>query len=64
MSGHIGVFGIHYEADNSRLYVVCAKHVTAPQLYDEFSVFGSAQVKLNFDANGMSKVISLKGFNS
>lgn len=55
VTGHMGVFGIHYEADNSRLYVVCAKHVTEPQLYNEFTVFGPAQVKLNFDANGLSK---------
>ena len=55
--GHLGVFGVHYEADNSRLYVVCAKHVTESQLQDEFTVFGSADVKLNFDANGLSKVI-------
>lgn len=60
----MGVFGIHYEADNSRLYVVCAKDVTEPQLYNEFTVFGSAQAKLNFDANGLSKVILLKGFYS
>ena len=64
VNGHMGVFGIHYEADNSRLYVVCAKHVTEPQLYNEFTVFGPAQVKLNFDANGLSKVILLKGFYS
>ena len=54
--GHVGVFGVHYEADNSRLYVVCAKHVTESQLLHEFSVFGTAQVKLNTDANGFSKV--------
>lgn len=53
--GHIGVFGLHYEADNSRLYVVCAKHVTESQLVNEFSVFGTAQVKLNIDSNGLSK---------
>lgn len=64
VTGHMGVFGVHYEADNSRLYVVCAKHVTEPQLYNEFTVFGSSQVKLNFDANGLSKVILLKGFYS
>ena len=51
------MFGVHYEADNSRLYVVCAKHVTESQLQDEFTVFGSAHVKLNLDANGLSKVI-------
>ncbi|XP_015750756.1 PREDICTED: uncharacterized protein LOC107330709 isoform X3 [Acropora digitifera] len=55
VTGHMGVFGVHYEADNSRLYVVCAKYVTEPQLYNEFTVFGPAQVKLNFDANGLSK---------
>lgn len=55
VQGHLGVFGIHYEADNSRLYVVCAKHVTESQLHDEFSAFGSTQVKLNCDANGLSK---------
>ena len=59
VQGHLGVFGIHYEADNSRLYVVCAKHVTESQLHDEFSAFGSTQVKLNCDANGLSKVIYL-----
>ncbi|CAH3173670.1 unnamed protein product, partial [Porites evermanni] len=53
--GHIGVFGLHYEADNSRLYVVCAKHVTESQLVNEFSVFGAAQVKLNIDLSGLSK---------
>ena len=50
------MFGIHYEADNSRLYVVCAKHVTQTQLHDEFKVFGTAEVKLNCDVNGFSKV--------
>lgn len=50
------MFGIHYEADNSRLYVVCAKHVTQTQLLDEFKVFGTAEVKLNCDVNGFSKV--------
>lgn len=55
--GHLGVFGVHYEADNSRLYVVCAKHVTESQLQDEFTVFGSAHVKLNLDTNSLSKVI-------
>lgn len=54
--GHLGVFGVHYEADNSRLYVVCAKHVTEAQLLDEFKVFGTADVKLNKDVNGFSKV--------
>lgn len=61
------MFGVHYEADNSRLYVVCAKHVTESQLQDEFLVFGSAHVKLNLDANGLSKVIVLTShslFNS
>lgn len=55
--GHLGVFGVHYEADNSRLYVVCAKHVTQTQLLDEFKVFGTAEVKLNCDVNGFSKVL-------
>lgn len=50
------MFGIHYQADNSRLYVVCAKHVTQTQLLDEFKVFGTAEVKLNCDINGFSKV--------
>jgi len=50
------VFGVHYESDNSRLYVVCAKHVTQTQLLDEFKVFGTAVVKLNCDVNGFSKV--------
>ena len=50
------MFGVHYEADNSRLYVVCAKHVTESQLLDEFAAFGTAQVKLNNDASGFSKV--------
>lgn len=49
------MFGVHYEADNSRLYVVCAKHVTQTQLLDEFKVFGTAEVKLNCDVNGFSK---------
>ena len=62
MRGHIGVFGLHYEADNSRLYVVCAKHVTESQLVNEFSVFGAAQVKLNIDSNGLSKVYILVPF--
>ncbi|KAJ7357810.1 hypothetical protein OS493_022620 [Desmophyllum pertusum] len=53
--GHLGVFGVHYEADNSRVYVVCAKHVTQTQLLDEFKVFGTAEVKLNNDVNGFSK---------
>ena len=52
------MFGVHYEADNSRLYVVCAKHVTQTQLLDEFKVFGTAEVKLNNDVNGFSKVLS------
>ena len=60
--GHIGVFGLHYEADNSRLYVVCAKHVTESQLVNEFSVFGAAQVKLNIDSNGLSKVYIFSNF--
>ena len=51
------MFGVHYEADNSRLYVVCAKHVTQTQLLDEFKVFGTAEVKLNCDVNGFSKVL-------
>lgn len=55
--GHLGVFGVHYEADNSRLYVVCAKHVIQTQLIDEFKVFGTAEVKLNCDVNGFSKVL-------
>ena len=55
--GHLGVFGVHYEADNSRLYVVCAKHVTQTQLIDEFKVFGTTEVKLNCDVNGFSKVL-------
>ena len=50
------MFGLHYEADNSRLYIVCAKLVTESQLVNEFSVFGAAQVKLNMDFNGLSKV--------
>ena len=50
------MFGIHYQADNSRLYVVCAKHVTQTQLLDEFKVYGTAEVKLNCDVNGFSKV--------
>lgn len=54
--GHLGVFGVHYEADNSRVYVVCAKHVTEAELHDEFKVFGNAEVKLNTDVNGFSKV--------
>lgn len=62
MRGHIGVFGLHYEADNSRLYVVCAKHVTESQLVNEFSVFGAAQVKLNIDSNGLSKVCLFNTF--
>ena len=56
------MFGLHYEADNSRLYVVCAKHVTESQLVNEFSVFGAAQVKLNIDFNGLSKVSILVTF--
>ena len=60
--GHIGVFGLHYEADNSRLYVVCAKHVTESQLVNEFSVFGAAQVKLNIDLSGLSKVYIFSTF--
>lgn len=55
VQGHLGVFGVHYEADNSRLYVVCAKHVAESQLHNEFTVFGDARVKLNCDANGFSK---------
>ena len=57
VGGHLGVFGVHYEADNSRLYVVCAKHVTQTQLLDEFKVFGTAEVRLNCDVNGFSKVL-------
>ncbi|KAL9952504.1 hypothetical protein ACROYT_G039771 [Oculina patagonica] len=53
--GHLGVFGVYYEADNSRLYVVCAKTVTEAQLLDEFKVFGTSDVKLNKDVNGFSK---------
>ena len=56
------MFGLHYEADNSRLYVVCAKHVTESQLVNEFSVFGAAQVKLNIDFNGLSKVYIFSTF--
>ena len=56
------MFGLHYEADNSRLYVVCAKHVTESQLVNEFSVFGAAQVKLNIDSNGLSKVCLFNTF--
>ena len=62
VQGHLGVFGVHYEADNSRLYVVCAKHVAESQLHNEFTVFGDARVKLNCDANGFSKVIFLSNF--
>lgn len=62
VQGHLGVFGVHYEADNSRLYVVCAKHVAESQLHNEFTVFGDARVKLNCDANGFSKVIFLSLF--
>ena len=50
------MFGVYYEADNSRVYIVCAKHVTQTQLLDEFKVFGTAEVKLNCDVNGFSKV--------
>ena len=56
------MFGLHYEADNSRLYVVCAKHVTESQLLNKFSVFGAAQVKLNIDSNGLSKVYLFNTF--
>ena len=56
------MFGLHYEADNSRLYVVCAKHVTESQLVNEFSVFGPAQVKLNMNFNGLSKVYIFSTF--
>ena len=65
------MFGVHYEADNSRLYVVCAKHLTQTQLLDEFKVFGTAEVKLNCDVNGFSKVLVIyflhteyRGFSS
>lgn len=53
--GHLGVFGVHYETDNSRVYVVCAKHVTEGQLLNEFKAFGTAEVKLVADVNGFSK---------
>ena len=56
VQGHLGVFGIHYETDNSRLYVVCAKHLTEAQLLNEFKVFGTVEVKLITDVNGFSKV--------
>ena len=60
VSGHLGLFGVYYEADNSRLYVVCAKHVTEPELHSEFALFGPAQVKLNVDVAGNSKVSWLR----
>lgn len=56
------MFGVYYEADNSRLYVVCAKTVTEAQLLDEFKVFGTADVKLNKDVNGFSKVSVIRPF--
>ena len=56
VAGHVGVFGLHYEADNSRLYVVCDKHVTEAELLEHFSKFGAAEVKLNRDSQGASKV--------
>ena len=56
VQGHLGVFSVHYETDNSRLYVVCAKHLTEAQLLNEFKVFGTAEVKLITDVNGFSKV--------
>ena len=56
VQGHLGVFGIHYETDNSRLYVVCAKHLTEAQLLNEFKVFGTVEVKLITDVNRFSKV--------
>ena len=37
--------------------MVCAKHVTQTQLLEEFKVFGIAEVKLNCDVNGFSKVL-------
>lgn len=55
VQGHLGVFGIHYETDNSRLYVVCAKHLTEAQLLSEFKVFGTVEVKLITDVNRFSK---------
>ena len=54
--GHLGVFGVYYKADNSRLYVVCSKQVPESQLQNEFGAFGVAEVKLNKDVNGFSKV--------
>ena len=56
VQGHLGVFGVHYETDNSRLYVVCTKHLTEAQLLNEFKVFGTAEVKLITDVKGFSKV--------
>ena len=56
VQGHLGVFGIHYETDNSRLYVVCTKHLTEAQLLNEFKVFGTVEVKLITDVNRFSKV--------
>lgn len=55
VTGHVGVFGLHYEADNRRLYVVCAKHVTEAELVGHFAQFGAAEVKLNRDPKGASK---------
>ena len=56
VTGHLGVFRTHYEADNSRLYVVCAKNLTEAQISQEFIQFGPMEVKLNTDANSISKV--------
>ena len=64
VTGHVGVFGLHYDADNSRLYVVCAKHVTEAELLEHFVQFGAVEVKLNRDPMGASKVCSgkVKGY--
>ena len=56
VQGHLGVFGVHYETDNSRLYIVCTKHLTEAQLLNEFKVFGTVEVKLITYVNGFSKV--------
>ena len=56
VQGHLGVFGVHYETDNSRLYIVCTKHLTEAQLLNEFKVFGTAEVKLITNVKGFSKV--------
>ena len=62
VTGHIGVFGIYYESDNSRLHVRFGTNINMATLMLIFAKYGSAKVKVNdkkFNTSIVSNFVSL-----